>query len=75
MEEGDKKIAMIHYPPFTLKNEDTLFSELFEKHGVDKVVFGHIHGAVYFPLKCEKNGITYYMTSCDKIGFKLVKIY
>ncbi|MBE7067832.1 MAG: serine/threonine protein phosphatase [Clostridiales bacterium] len=74
-QEGDKKIAMIHYPPFTLKNEDTLFTELFEKNGVDKAVFGHIHGVVYFPLKSVKNGIEYYMTSCDKLAFKLVKIY
>ena len=74
-EEGDKKIAMIHYPPFTLKTEDSLFTQVFEKNGVEKAVFGHIHGAVYFPLKSEKNGIEYYLTSCDKIGFRLVKIY
>lgn len=74
-EEGDKKIAMIHYPPFTLKTEDSLFTQAFETNGVEKAVFGHIHGAVYFPLKSEKNGIEYYLTSCDKIGFRLVKIY
>ena len=74
-EEGDKKIAMIHYPPFTLKTEDSLFTQAFEQNGVEKAVFGHIHGAVYFPLKSEKNGIEYYLTSCDKIGFSLVKIY
>lgn len=72
---GDKKIALIHYPPFTLKNEDTLFTALFEQNKVDKVVFGHIHGAAYFPLKTEKNGIEYCLTSCDKLHFKLVKIY
>ena len=72
---GDKKIALIHYPPFTLKNESSLFTELFENNGVEKVVFGHIHGAVYFPLKSERNGIAYYMTSCDKTAFSLVKIY
>ncbi|MBQ8322481.1 MAG: metallophosphoesterase [Clostridia bacterium] len=74
-DEGDKKIAMIHYPPFTMKNEDTLFTELFEKNGVHKAVFGHIHGAAYFPLKTERNGIEYYLTSCDKAAFKLVKIF
>lgn len=74
-EEGDKKIAMIHYPPFNLKNEDTLFTELFEKNGVEKVVFGHIHGAAYFPLRTERNGIEYHLSSCDKTGFKLIKIY
>ncbi len=74
-QEGDKLIAMIHYPPVGMKNEGTLFTDLFEKHGVDKVVFGHIHGGAFFPLKSTRGGIEYYLTSCDKIGFKLVKIY
>ena len=74
-QEGDKKIAMIHYPPIGVKKEDTLFSELFEKNDVEKVVFGHLHGSFYFPLKTEKNGVEYILASCDKVGFKLVKIY
>ncbi len=74
-EEGDKKLVMIHYPPFNLKQEDTLFTRQFEKCGVEKVVFGHIHGAAYFPLKTEKNGVEYILSSCDKLHFKLVKIY
>ena len=73
-EEGDQKIALMHYPPFSLKNERTLFTETFEKNGVQKVVFGHIHGAAYFPLKTNKNGIDYILTSCDKVQFKLIKI-
>ncbi len=73
--EGDKKIALIHYPPFSLKQEETLFTELFEKNGVQKAVFGHIHGAAYFPLKTEKRGVEYILTSCDKVAFRLVKIY
>ncbi len=73
--EGDKKIALIHYPPFNVKKEDTLFTQLFEENKVDKAVFGHIHGSFYFPLKTEKNGIEYILASCDKVGFRLVKIY
>ena len=69
-----KKIALVHYPPFSLKNPDTLFTELFEKYGVCKAVFGHIHGTAYFPLRTEKNGVEYHLTSCDKTGFQLVKI-
>ncbi len=74
-QEGDKKIVMLHFPPFTAKGEDTRFTELFEARGVDKVVFGHIHGAAYFPLKTEKNGMEYLLTSCDKLRFQLAKIY
>lgn len=70
----DKLLAMIHYPPFSLKNPDTGFTELFEKHGVDKVIFGHIHGDAYFPLRSVKNGIEYVLTSCDKTGFFLERI-
>ena len=73
--EGDILLAMIHYPPFSLKNESTLFTELFEKNGVEKAVFGHIHGAAYFPLKTTRNGVEYILSSCDKLAFKLVKIY
>lgn len=71
---GDKLIAMIHYPPFNLKKEPNLFTALFEKNKVDKVVFGHIHGGYYFPLYTVINGIEYYLTSCDKLDFKLIKI-
>ena len=73
--DGDKLVALIHYPPFTAKSEDTLFTGLFEENKVETVVFGHLHGAVQFPLRSEKNGVTYHLSSCDKIGFKLIKIY
>lgn len=73
-EEGDVLIALIHYPPFNVKREDTLFTELFEANGVDKVVFGHLHGSGFFPLRSEKAGIEYFLTSCDKIGFSLARI-
>ena len=73
--EGDKTIALIHYPPFNLKREDSLFTSLFENNFVDKVIFGHLHGPVFFPLSSEKNGVEYHLTSCDKTDFKLVKIY
>ena len=74
-QEGDKLIAMIHYPPCGVKREPSLFTELFEQHGVDKAVFGHIHGAAYFPLKSYRGKTEYILSSCDKVNFQLVKIY
>lgn len=74
-EEGDELIALIHYPPFSVRKEDTVFTRLFEENGVSKVVFGHLHGSNYFPLRTEKNGITYYLTSCDKARFALTEIF
>ena len=49
--------------------------ELSEKYGVSKVVYGHLHGRYgRTEIKCEKNGVSYYMTSCDKLGNRLIEI-
>lgn len=74
-EEGDKLVALIHYPPFSLRFPDTEFTRLFEAYGVESVVFGHLHGGAYFPFKTEKNGVFYHLVSCDKVNFRLTKIY
>ena len=72
--EGDTVIAMIHFPPFSPKFPDTELTALFEENKVAEVVFGHIHGQTYFPLRTRKNGVNYILTSCDKVDFKLQKI-
>ena len=74
-EEGDKLIVLIHYPPFNIKKEETLFTRLFDENRVDKVVFGHLHGAGFFPLKSVRRQTEYYLTSCDKANFRLTQIY
>ena len=74
MTEGDKLVVLMHYPPFSVKNGETEFTRLFEENGVRTVVFGHIHGSSYFPLRTERNGITYYLTACDKANFALTEI-
>lgn len=73
--ENDKIIAMLHYPPFELNNADTAFTDLSEKYGVKKVVYGHLHGRYgRTEILHEKNGVEYIMTSCDKLGNRLYKI-
>ncbi|MBO4572642.1 MAG: metallophosphoesterase [Clostridia bacterium] len=74
-EEGDKLIVMIHYPPFNVRREPSLYTELFESHGVDKVVYGHLHGKdCKADLRLEKNGVEYFLTSCDQVDNKLTVI-
>lgn len=72
--EGDRLIVMIHFPPFSLKTGETRFTEMFREHGAQKVVFGHLHGDAYFPLRTVKDGAEYILTSCDKVGFSLQRI-
>lgn len=75
-EEGDKLIAMIHYPPFNVKRESSAFTDLFEQYKVDKVVYGHLHGkeVKFYPVTV-KNGVEYILTSCDLVDNTLVEIY
>lgn len=73
--DGDRLIAMIHFPPFSVKTPDTLFTKLFEEQKVEKVIFGHVHGEAYFPYRTVRSGVEYILTSCDKVGFKLQRIF
>ena len=76
MEEGDKLIALIHYPPFNVRREDSNFTRLFEEYGVDKVVYGHLHGKDAKPYyRVNKNGVEYILASCDLVDNKLVEVY
>lgn len=72
---GEKAIVMTHFPPFNSRVEDSEMVELFKKYNVDAVVYGHLHS--YDKKQCrelEKDGIKYYLTSCDLVGNKLVEI-
>ena len=74
-EDGDKLVVLMHYPPFNVKRENSLFTDLFEKNGVNAVIYGHLHGKdCRSDLVVQKNGITYYLTSCDQLGNELTKI-
>ncbi len=74
-EDGDKVIAMIHFPPFNVKREDSLYTQMFKENSVDAVVYGHLHGK---DCKADrvlvKDGIPYYLSSCDLVGNKLIEI-
>lgn len=73
--EGDFAVAMIHYPPFNAKLNDSDYTRLFEQYKVDVVVYGHLHGKNCRACKfVEKNGVKYYLTSCDQVNCELVEI-
>ncbi|MBQ8425943.1 MAG: metallophosphoesterase [Clostridia bacterium] len=75
LKQNDEKIIlMIHFPPFNMDKEDNGFTTLFEEYGVDSVIFGHLHGYSKCDLYSEKNGVKYYLTSCDHINNNPVEI-
>ena len=74
-QEGDKLIALVHFPPFNVHREDSAFTEIFAEYGVDSVVYGHLHGkGVRADKLVVKKGIKYYLTSCDQVENKLTEI-
>lgn len=73
---GFKKfICMIHYPPTNEKFQDSGFTEIFKSYGVEKVIYGHLHGNFHYKiLQGIRDDVEYILTSCDYINFAPIKI-
>ena len=75
MEQGDELFCMVHYPPFNSELKENSFTKLMEQYGVKKCIYGHLHGKNSRSVKYfKRNGIEYYLTSCDKVENQLVLI-
>ena len=63
-------LVLMHFPPFTDKSGETAFIDLFHAYGVTDVYYGHVHGeeACSKAVRGERNGIHYYLTSCDYLN-------
>lgn len=72
LKDGFKKfIVMIHYPPTNEKFEDSGFVKLCRDYGVEKLVYGHLHGAILGSkiLNGKVGEIEYIITSADYLNF------
>lgn len=71
----EKKIVMIHYPPFNMDSTANRFVDIMIKYNVDICIYGHLHGEGHKFIK-EGNicGIQFYCVSSDYINFKPKKI-
>ncbi len=73
--ELDKKIVMLHYPPFNLDLTPNGFVDLMEEYNVDICIYGHLHAEGHrFAVEGELQGIQFYCVSSDYIDFKLKRI-
>lgn len=74
--EAKIRIAMTHYPPISADLKDSQASQILEKFHVSACVFGHLHNVKNSPsLFGEKNGVKYFLTSCDYLDFIPKLIY
>ena len=66
----DKKIVMVHYPPFNNKGEPNEFVDMMNKYDVDICIYGHLHAQGHrFAVEGNIKGIDFYCLACDFIDF------
>ena len=74
--QDDKILLMMHFPPFNSSKTHSDFTRLISQYDVDCVVYGHLHGkGGNASKKVVLDGIPYYLTSCDKLNNKPLRIY
>lgn len=73
--KGDKRVAMVHYPPIGPNLDPSRASKILEKYKINQCVFGHIHlvKPESIPLGCAR-GVTYHLTAADYLQFIPKKI-
>ena len=70
--EGAKPIiVMLHFPPMMRDGNPTGFTELMEKYGVSRCLYGHLHGSLAWEVgfRGELNGVRYDLCSADSLDF------
>jgi predicted phosphohydrolase len=71
-ETAQKRIAMLHYPPFNVDLTPNAFADLLQAYKIDTLIYGHIHSGAY--LEGNINGIEYKLVSADHTDMKPVLI-
>jgi len=68
---GDGEVTvMLHFPPLFADGISTAFTEILDEYKVQRVVYGHLHGAgIKIGFDGVRNGIIYHLVSCDALGF------
>lgn len=65
-------VAMLHFPPFADRTQETEVTKLLTQYNVHDAVYGHLHGtSLPNAFTGEKDGVRYHLVSCDKLDFML----
>lgn len=68
---AEKILLMLHFPPMNEKQEESAFTTLFREYPIERVVYGHLHGAESHraAFEGEREGIRYELVSADYLDF------
>ncbi len=72
---GSDITVMLHFPPLFADGISTAFTDILEEYAVERVVYGHLHGAgIKIGFEGMREGIAYHLVSCDALQFNPVCI-
>lgn len=72
---GSDVTVMLHFPPLFADGIGTAFTDILEEYAVQRVVYGHLHGAgIKIGFEGVREGIEYHLVSCDALQFDPVCI-
>ena len=77
MAGGRPIVAMMHYPPLLPEHKaaGTAFTRLLSEYGVNRCVYGHLHGqSVLRGVNGLYEGVRYDLVSCDALGFAVKEV-
>lgn len=72
LKKGAEEIwVMLHYPPTSMSETESIFTELMQAYPVTKVIYGHLHDKVSWEIALQGNhdNIYYALVSADYLGF------
>ncbi len=76
-EAGYRKFVMfLHYPPTSILEETSPFTEIAREYGAAAVVYSHCHGESRFgdSIRGMFQGVHYMLVSGDYLGFRPVRV-
>lgn len=65
-----KYIMFLHYPPTSVLENESIFTEMAEEYGAEHVVYSHCHGEKRFAdsIRGMHHGIHYHLVSGDYLN-------
>ncbi len=64
-------VLFLHYPPTNILEKSSVFTDMAEEYGVDKVIYAHCHGQTRFhdSLEGRVRGVDYRLVSGDSLNW------
>lgn len=68
----NKFLMFLHYPPTSIGEIESSFTQMAEEYGAEKVIYSHCHGKARYQDSFQGlvNGIEYILVSSDYLKFK-----